>query len=261
MEEPVRAVFLRCPNCSGPLTYEDEVCPHCGTPNTAAKTHIREKEAYTADYRDTVEDAKRNTILNRKLILASAALSVLVVALVWLIVTWINMYDIVGEAREEQNVRNADDLTAVLDMYLEQGDYLSFIVLLNRQGIFRCEGPYEPYGQMRDLTSAYYTVYRELIRLPLTKWTTEFPVTVDDRKIAYLAQGICDFKKSAEKDYPAAEQLPQESTARAVSDMGEQIRMMMKTYFGMTDEEYESCRELAKDDCEVRLREIWEEAH
>ena len=258
MEEKMKPVYMRCASCSGPLTYEDKVCPHCGRKNVAAEQHIGEKESYTSDYNATVAHAESNTRLNRKLILASLVLAALVAALVALLITRANMADLVETAREEQTVQHVDTISPYLDAYLEAGDYNAFRVLLNRQDLYIPDGPYEQYRQMADLTFAYYMVWRELIALPLTKWTEDFPPEMDDRRLHYLAEGIHTFYEKRKKDYPETSRLSGDLTEAAADEMDEQLRLMMKTYFGMADEAYDAATEMEKDVLKKTLAEIWE---
>ena len=33
--------MVNCKNCGAPLSLEDAVCPHCGTPNPEAQEHLK----------------------------------------------------------------------------------------------------------------------------------------------------------------------------------------------------------------------------
>ena len=47
---------MKCEYCLGPLSLEDEVCPHCGRPNKHAKQHIRDMKRYRALVKDFLNE-------------------------------------------------------------------------------------------------------------------------------------------------------------------------------------------------------------
>ena len=253
--------FLRCPHCTGALTFEDETCPHCGRPNDAAARHLKEKAYYHADYHETVTDAKANLRLNRHLIVASVVLALLVLTAASLSVAYKNMYDYVHEARAEQNVQQQDDLGTMLHRYLENGEYVAFRVLLNRQSIFTFRDSFTQYRQLGELTFDYYMVYREIMQLPLAGWTDAYPATCDERATFYIAQGLSDFFSHKNKDYAAEERLEEALTKKAVDEMELQLMSMMKTYFGAAEDDIEDLQTLPKDELERKLTEIWNRNH
>ena len=45
--------MVNCRNCGAPLSLEEAVCPHCGTPNPEAQEHLKKLAQLDKDYRKT----------------------------------------------------------------------------------------------------------------------------------------------------------------------------------------------------------------
>ena len=56
--------MVNCKNCGAPLSLEEAVCPHCGTPNPEAQEHLKKLAQLNSAFEQTqyeVVDEVKNT--------------------------------------------------------------------------------------------------------------------------------------------------------------------------------------------------------
>ena len=56
--------MVNCKNCGAPLSLEEAVCPHCGTPNPEAQEHLKKlaqlNSAFEQTQYEVVDEVKKN---------------------------------------------------------------------------------------------------------------------------------------------------------------------------------------------------------
>ena len=255
-------VQLRCPRCSGPLTYEDRVCPHCGTVNEAAAAHVKELEAYSADFEKTSESAKERTKANAFLIFSALLLAVFVAGVIANVWFAGNMYDILDERGKSAAEADFDNIDDQLMAYLEAGEYLKFNAYLRFTEADIYSGAYRNYRAISDMTMSYWFVFRELSGLVLYEERDSSYVEMDERAMAYIVMGLNDFYNGYDRDqYRFYDDVDLTLLDGHVEKMDKELEAMMISYFGVTAAEYETIREYGfsgmKEEMEEMLWEIW----
>ena len=58
--------MVNCKNCGAPLTLEDAVCPHCGTPNPEAQEHLKKLAQLDKEFKKTRKEVVQEVSKTKK---------------------------------------------------------------------------------------------------------------------------------------------------------------------------------------------------
>lgn len=257
-------IQLRCPNCSGAVTFGDKTCPWCGGVLEQTAEHVAEHENYIADYTKTTADAKTRTRLNAGIILAALLLGVFVAGIVINLYYDANMYTIRDRRAEAAAEADYDNITAVMDKYLEEEDYARFYAYCRYRHIeFYTNETFASYRAIGRTVSEYVYAVREIMNLVLEEQENGDHLELDDRAMAYISGGLTRFYRESDIETykiggKSVDDIDQEQLAKHAANMERDLRAIMHTYFGCTDAEFARFRELEEEDAAILLWEIWE---
>ena len=147
---------MKCEYCLGPLSLEDEVCPHCGRPNKHAKQHIRDMKRYQNEFEDTknyvYEKTGRYTAISVRVVI----MAVLIVFILLMLFLGANVWEIRSAWQKASAKRHYKEYSQIMDSYLEEENYLDFNAFCYEKGIHSYEEPYrEKYGLVIQISNSY----------------------------------------------------------------------------------------------------------
>ena len=117
---------MKCPYCGAEVGLEETVCSYCGRPNEQALRHQQDMAEYRLRYRETEAAVSRKTKHYSQIVPRVMVLLVLIIGCVITGVISESAYSMPDQSRHRAAMRNAEKTRAVLNTYLDQGDYISF---------------------------------------------------------------------------------------------------------------------------------------
>ena len=142
--------MVNCKNCGAPLTLEDAVCPHCGTPNPEAQEHLEKLARLDRDFKDTKKEVAEEVRRSKSGYGVLVILVMVLLANLFMIPLHASSYDIsrriiaskMGEAR----------IRETMDELLDQGEYIEMAIFADKY-----ELSYQEYGDYNRI--AYLAEY------------------------------------------------------------------------------------------------------
>ena len=223
--------MVNCKNCGAPLTLEDAVCPHCGTPNPEAQEHLRKLAQLDKDYKKTKKEVYQEVNKTRK----GYNLLIVIVMLLLANLALFVMHAASYEIAENINARTVDldEIKANMNTYLDNREYTKFGVYYDR---------YETrYKDFEEYYPVYYAAYNyENVIKSLSNYFYEKDSYTD--QLVRTCQSVIDY----EDDYNR--QLKRDLsdfTRKHLTQLNEEFELYVKTYLKLTDEDIATVKDLS----------------
>ena len=223
--------MVNCKNCGAPLTLEDAVCPHCGTPNPEAQEHLRKLAQLDKDYKKTKKEVFQEVNKTKKGYALLIILVMLLLANLFLIVMHAASYEIA----ENVNARsvNLDEIKANMNDYLENREYTKFVLFYDR---------YETrYRDFEEYYPIYYAAYNyENVIKSLSNYLYEKDSYTDQlvRTCQYVVDYEDDYSRQLKRDLS-------DFTRKHLTAVNEEFELYIKTYLKLTDEDIATIKDLS----------------
>lgn len=231
---------MKCENCGGNLTLEDVVCPHCEAVNPHAIEHIREMKRYQKDYEGTKEQVYDVT---KRYVSVSVRIIVIAVLIVLIILCGIlsdEGYSIHHKMNLAKSERNYEEYTAVIEEYLEDGEYNALYSFLEAHYITNSYEIYEEYRPVIRAVTQYSFFYNDVIRV-IYPYSEESLKTYPSRIEGDLASF---YKLYDEEHYINVYDNPKHK--EDILKMEKQMNAMLVAYCGLTMEEAEGLKNMTQ---------------
>lgn len=225
---------MKCPNCGGQMGLEDAFCPYCNTPNAMAAKHQSDMAHYRQEYQRTQASVMQKTSFMQQQGSWLVVVAVLLVGMVIGIILQVNAWDIGYSIRASNVERSAAEDWAVMDAYLEQGEYGKFAGYYNANDIsLNYENPYQG---LRVAAYAYADIlqYVAVVRNPAEySFRPDYVSDISGYLAEYLNQ---IYTLEQQYSYDLDRYLPADKRVY-LQDIRERVAMISKAYFGLTDED------------------------
>lgn len=239
---------MKCPNCGGQMGLEDAFCPYCNTPNDMAKKHQSDMAHYREEYQRTQDSVMRETSFMRQHGSWLAIVAVLLAAMVAGVILQVCAWDIGYSIRTSNVERSAAEDWAVMDAYLEQGEYGKFAGYYDANDINL--GYENPYSGLHSAAIAYTDIlqYATAVNDPSSySFRPEYVSSTCEYVAEYLNRV---YTLEQQYSYDLDRYLPADKRVY-LEDIRERTAVISKAYFGLTDEDIEeipniSVRKLAR---------------
>lgn len=243
---------MKCPNCGGQMGLEDAFCPYCNTPNAMAAKHQSDMAHYRQEYERTQESVMEKASFMQQHGTWLAVVAVLLAAMVVGIILQVSAWDIGYSIRTGNVERSAAQDQAVMDSYLEQGDYGKFVGYYEANDV---NLDYEnPYQALKTAASAY-TVILEYVAAIKNPSDYSFKPDYISDTCGYLADYFNRiYTIEQQYSYGLDRYLPEDKRVY-LEDIRERTAVVAKAYFGLTDEDIEEIPNIS----ERKLARIIEE--
>lgn len=231
---------MKCDNCGGNLTLEDVVCPHCEAINPHAIEHIREMKRYQKDYEGTKDEVYNVTKRYIGVSVRIIAIAILIVLIILCGIICDESYSINRKLMQAKAKRNYDENTAIIDAYLDEGDYYALYVFLEENYINTSFDVYDAYDPIIYATTRYGFLYSYIIRYRNTdsvESLQSYPTRIEE-ELSSL------YKLYDAENYVNVEGNPEQK--EQVLRIEEQVNALLVTYCGLTMEEADSLQEMSK---------------
>ena len=223
---------MKCPYCGAEVGLEETVCSYCGRPNEQALRHQQDMADYRLRYRETEAAVSRKTKHYSQLVPRVMVLLVLIIGCVITGVISESAYSMPDQSRHRAAMRNAEKTRAVLNTYLDQGDYISFSSYMDYNGI----RVYSDFPEFREISYLAYdykafvlSLEKAILHGDEEEWK-KYNATSDIRRIC---DDLDEFYNTAEHAVQNAEL---DQTMMHAEAMQENIEGMLSFYLGIDKE-------------------------
>ncbi len=232
---------MKCKNCGAELNLEDPYCRYCGAPNEFAQQHIRDMEHYQKEFEQTKKDVYSKTgsyvgITSRIIVLV-----VIIALILGSVILTNNSYMLYSWNQKRIADKNYKKFSQQLDSYLENGEYEKIHAFAEYYRIYSYDdGKYEKYNNVISAANHYYYIMDDCRQIATEVEGSEAAYrSLASSVNSFIRYDIPDSSSNSYKVYT------DEDTAY-ILDMYENIKAMLVTYVGVTDEEAESLLELSE---------------
>lgn len=228
---------MKCKYCGGPLSLEDEYCPHCGALNQEARQHIEEMKKYNRAFHRTKtrvmdETGRQSRRHGRVLVLV-----LLIVFNVLLLAGHGAIYDLGYWWKSVQVDLHTEKYAEKLSELEAGGNYRELKDYYREHNLYMSDGLRE--FNAVDYGAQHYTAIYESIM-----WLSDFSVEevyyTEGELVERLAENVFWFYEelAREEDGYHPEQFAG-SHKEALADMEARVRALLETYCAMTKEDLE----------------------
>ena len=233
--------MVNCKNCGAPLTLEDAVCPHCGTPNPEAKEHLEKLAKLDRDFRKTKTEVAEEVRKSKSGYGVLVILVMVLLANLFMIPLHASSYDISEKiiASKMGKVR----IKETMDELLEQGEYIEMAIFANK---FRLS--YQEYGDYNRI--AYLAEYYNRMIGNVTDYY--YGKDPFNDPLVSACQNIKDF--ISEYGY-AGRYIDDRRMMKYVEDLNAEFEAYIKATLKLTDEDIAEINDMSNSQLLLRINE------
>ena len=225
--------MMKCPFCGAPLDLDDNFCSHCGKLNEQVKQHVDDMNRFKSEFTEAKEEVYQTTKRYTAVTVRVVMIAVLVILNVVIAVIGARYYTIeriIGEADCE---RNFEEYSAILDDYLEEGNYHAFYNFMMAKDVPNYDSPYEQYSQIESLASQYIYIYEYIMKAYLSEDSNQ-----RENLCKYTADTLEYFYENLDMErYSYYENYDREENLKAIEGLKEKVEMLLVTYAGVLQED------------------------
>ena len=243
---------MKCAYCGANLQIEDEKCPHCGRDNPHYIKHRSDMQAYQADYRNTKQEVLENASrLNQRTVRITVI--AILVALCAVAAVFCFLGDDIQDAREEKEIaRNKAAYEAQIMAYMDAVDPVG-LYEYGRRNRLTYSDTFDEYYKVFSVSTYYHYFYEYTMEL-MTEGIHEKYETLDD-KCESLARYVGSIYEGKEKQTYDKDQYYTADKVAYMNAVAEKTELMLKAYFGLTDEEIREVPTLSRTRLTLLLTE------
>lgn len=237
---------MKCKYCGGPLSIEDEYCPHCGALNQEARQHIEDMRRYNRAFHRTrsrvMDETGRQSRRHGQILV----LVLLVVFNVTLLAGHRAIYDLEYWWSSVQASLHAKEYAEKLFELEAGGNYRELKDYYDNNNLYMADELREFYAV--DNGARHYAAVYECIMWLSDPFVEEIYYT-EGELVERLAENVVWFYEelSREENGYHPEQFAG-SHKEALIDMEAGIRAMLETYCGMTKQDLERLSQISSQE-------------
>ena len=224
---------MKCPHCGGEIGLEDKFCPWCGKPNEQSVRHHEDMERFQAAWRDTEKTVEKKTKHVVRLLPRLIVILVLVLVSAAAGIIGSRAWDFADSAKRRASERNAAEVCAALDEYLEMKDYKGFDSYSELHCLNFYSGPFEDYSAIHSCASCYATFLARLEEIFLQRDREYWLKNLSSFDIRYLSSSVSDFFDTSER------MLNRDITEKdrlCIEDMRQTASGLLRVFLGLDEE-------------------------
>lgn len=240
---------MKCENCGGNLSLEDVVCPHCESVNQHAIQHIRDMKRYQKDYEGTKAGVYSVIKYYVGVTVRVIVIAVLIVLIFLCVRQREDSFSIKLDSMKKAAEKNAEEHKAVIDDYLEAGEFRTLSYYLDINVIDTSMAAYEDYRAVFKAISDYSFFYADIIGYMHPsgeKNLATYPTRLEEDIRQF-------YDLFDEENYINVYMQPQHK--KYIIQMKEQMEALLVSYCGLTKEEVNAIWEMSKAERMTLLEE------
>lgn len=247
---------MKCKNCGRQVGPEELKCPHCGADNEFALQHKQNMEGFEEKFEATEKEVAKSA---KKISAIGTKAIVLVILLVGSIVLYMiaeaNYKDPdTNAAKRRDGEQHAAEYAAQLDVLLQNGDYMGFVDFLYAHGIMDSSNKeYERFRNIRYGALTYHRCIQEMEEIIYHSTDPDYWDSLDS-DISIFCMYLEGFYDTSNSNSGTGEK--KDKYQAYMEDMREELKIAMKLYFSMDDEELEEFLNMKRGQQAVKIEEV-----
>ncbi len=241
---------MKCENCGNNLGIEEEICPYCGKENRFAKKHIRDMHKYNNSFNSTREEVLANSRRFSAFIVRLTVVAILVALVAVSFVIYFNRYELETARKERDVKRHLGQYRAKIETMMDDRDYLSLESYMRVNRLTYSE-QLDEYYVVYNASAAYHSFTEYMAYL-----LDEDSFMKDEEaieQIATLLERLYGYA-SPTSEYEIKKYYNNEVYAY-IDDLTAHTEILVRGYFGLSEEDMESFRTLSRARKQVMLEE------
>ena len=243
---------MKCKFCGSNLQIEDELCPYCGKPNPHYIKHRQDMQAFQTDYQSTKQEVLAHVSkLNQRTVHITIIAVLVALCAVALVLCFLS--NEIRDARIESEIaRNRAVYEEQIKSYMEDVNPLSLSEYGRKYKLTYSE-EMEEYSKIFSISWYYQYFYNYTVEL-MTEGVHEKYETLDEKceSLGRFVESIyeCRERQSYDKDF----HFTPDKTAY-MDAIAEKTELLLKAYYGLSDEEIRQIPELSRARLTILLAE------
>ncbi|MBP5608408.1 MAG: zinc ribbon domain-containing protein, partial [Lachnospiraceae bacterium] len=238
---------MKCISCGAEIGLTDKICPHCGRMITETAGHQADMEFHRKDSAGTKNKVRAILSENVPMVISSIVMILLVIAVSVASHVKDRAFMFREDAARRDSVKQYETYSAIIQDYLDAGDYTGFAAFEEYHSIAEWEEPYSDLQLLCDMAKEYSSlvsaVENAAMHGPDARWYNPESYIRDCR------HEIWDFNFTFEN---ARSKIDEDPYKDYIYDMKKKADMIMEVYLGLDEagrEEY------------FAASDIWQEAY
>ena len=223
--------MVNCKNCGAPLSLEDAVCPHCGTPNPEAQEHLKKLKDLDRKFQSTRFEVVDEVKKSKKGYGLLVILVMILLANLFLIPVHSASYEIAERIiASRMSVKQIRD---TMDTFLEDGEYIELAVFARKFPL-----PYKDfasYNQIIYMAENYERVVRDISNYYYGKELYSDPLLDSCKQIKEFKTEMQRYEKR--NSYP--------ETAVYLEDLDHELDLYLQATLSLTEEDIATIKDLS----------------
>ena len=246
---------MKCKFCGSNLQIEDERCPYCGRPNPQYIKHRRAMQAYQEDYQNTKQEVLTHVSkLNRRSVRITIVAVLVALCAVALVLCF--MGDEIRDARIERTIAaNKAAYTEQIQEYMAEVDPINLYEFGYRNRLTYSE-TMDEYNKIFSISMYYQYFYNYTMEL-MTEGIHEKYETLEE-KCEYMARYVENIYENRERQTYDKDYCYTEDKTAYMDAIVERTELLLKAYYGLSEEEIASVPTLSRARLTILLAEGYE---
>lgn len=257
---------MKCQFCGTNLGLEDELCPHCGKPNSEAASHVAVMNSYKEDFdRTQKKSVKKSRFNNRVARIVVIVIMVIIVYVMKAVTVRYSDFDIREERNTQKKAQALEDNRGIVLATLKQmelnREYLAMEYYVAENRIRGAEG-FDDYFRVFTAAIDYEVIYSDLLSI-----VDGFDYYGEKTKkdwcydIAIYVSGYHLYTEGEFWHDPADSPMHAGEHGAFIADAKKDIQDMLQVYFKLTDKEAASMWDMEEEELGALLYEHCQEIY
>lgn len=247
---------MKCENCGRQVGPEELKCPHCGADNLFALLHQQNMEEFGETFHQTEQDVAASAKKISKIGIKAVVLMALLIGCVVLsMISSANYKDPdPDEAVRKDAVKHAEEYSAQIDGFLKNGEYMECVDFMYAHEIMNISA--DEYDHLRNIKYVLHDYENCIQEMEEMVFRSTDPDYFDS-----LDTAISSFCRSLDSFYETWNGYVRTKEKNAdykayMEDMEQELKLAMKLYFSLDDEELAAFMELTQGQKAVKIEEV-----
>ena len=229
---------MKCENCGGNLSLETLRCPHCGSINKHAQKHVNDMNRYQGEFEETQNDVYTVTHNYAGIAARAGVIAGLFILIVILMLIIDNSYSIRSDYFERRADKRYEEYSVIMDQYHAEEDYLGFYAFCQREYIDGYNTNYESYTPILRISHDYKYLYDAIMEFYTNKQDPKAQEYITKSNRDRLINQMESFYEAMDmENYQYYEGADTEENRAVMEQMEQNIRALLRTYCGLTDDD------------------------
>ena len=247
---------MKCENCGKQVGPEELKCPHCGADNLFALQHQQNMEQFGETFHKTEQhvaaSAKKISKIGTK---AAVLVALLIGCIVLYVISSENYKDPDPEAAAERDaMQHVEEYSAQIEEFLKKGEYMECADFMYAHEIMNISSnDYDHLRGFKYVLQNYDNCIQEMEEIVFHSTDPDYFDSLDT-DISAFCRRLDAFYETWNSNVRTGVKNPEYQTY--MNDMEQELKVAMKLYFSMDDEELAEFMDMTQGQRAVKIEEV-----